>query len=361
MTNSSDIINVEVKHDMILKKYNTILVKEEVTSLYIITNSIIKNKDGDIICLGFNNYLILLTLEITDYINNNYSTNINIKYKSKLKECRARIKPYQLEISEIFTKINKLNKETMNTYTQNLSKIAKILFSNLITNLGVFEYNNRIIANTFLIAKDLKPIIYKDNKPDKDKIIEISSTTGELLRTLTAIFNKKIPKINDVNLDFKEKFILKNYNVFKKHNEFFAKDIDINISLFLLDILSIINFCNEIIYRFNISESLKYRILYIAYYRTYHNLNTIFNTNTDKLNNLKLIHDKYKILNNRIFRNAMFHYDFSDKINETELDDTELYFGLIKKYFKINQFEYKILIKNYFNDISSAIESIIFN
>lgn len=344
---------------MISKKYNTILVKEEVTSLYSIINSIIKDKNGSIISLGFFNYLILLTIEISDYINNNYSANINVKYKSKLKECRARIKPYQLEISDIFTKINKLNIETMDNYTKNLSKITKVLFPNLITNLGIFKYNDKIIANTFLIAKDLKPIIYKDNNPDKDKIIEISSVVGELLKNLTSLFNNNVFKTNVINL--KEKFTSKDYNVLKKCNKLFAKEIDINTSLFLLNILSIINFCNEIIYKFNISESLKYRILYIAYYRTYHNLNIIFAVNISELNNLKLIHSKYDVLNNRIFRNAMFHYDFTDKIDESELDETELYFGLIKKYFKINQFEYKNLIKNYFNDVSSIIQNIIFN
>lgn len=342
---------------MNIKKLNTILVAKELKSLYCIANGIIEYEDDSIIYIGFSNYLILLTLEMTDYIDKIYNLKIPYELKCKLKSCRARIKEYNSDAKKLLSDIEKLNNESLEYYSKNLSVLQKIFFNKLITNLGIYKYNNEIISNTFLFDKDLKPIIYKNRERSKEQIMKSGEVIGTLLNTLRELlYHQELPSIK---ISFDYLFVAEDYNVTKK-NKLLSSNCDTSIALFLLNTLSIINYCVEIIDTFNICDELKYRIFYITFYRTYHNMNTIVN-DKHEYPQIKKILNKYKTLDNRTFRNSMFHYDITDKLKPNEVNIDEMYYGIISKYLKMNDTTFKNNLKNYLVDASDEISKIILN
>ena len=74
-----------------------------------------------------------------------------------------------------------------------------------------------------------------------------------------------------------------------------------------------------------------------------------------------IILNKYAYLNNREFRNKMFHYDIYNEISVYEFNENDMYIGLINKIFKISENDYIKDIDNYIDDISIEIEQTIFN
>ena len=65
--------------------------------------------------------------------------------------------------------------------------------------------------------------------------------------------------------------------------------------------------------------------------------------------------NKYEVLNNRAFRNCMFHYDISKTIEENEIKD-EMYIGIIRKCLNISDKEYIKLIDQYMNEMSKTLK-----
>ena len=151
----------------------------------------------------------------------------------------------------------------------------------------------------------------------------------------------------------------KDYNVYYQQNDLFQCDLEINCSILLLNALCSINYYKYLIREFNVSNSLKYRIAYIVFSRTFNNLNKIAETN--KLNSILNVLKKYDYLNNREFRNKMFHYDIYKEISIQEFNKKDMYLGLINKFFNISEKSYIKDIDNYINDMSIIIEQIIFN
>lgn len=341
---------------MNLKELNTILVANELKSLYAITNSIIKNKNSSILFFGFCNYVILLNIEIYDYINKVYDKGLTYPLKSRLKESRARIKEYNIDSEKVLRKIEDLNYNSFKHYSEDLPIITKVFFGKLITNLGIYKYNNIIISNTFLIDKDFKSIIYKNEKINRDKIRETGEVLGENLSFLYYIFFKDTQYTTKTNIN--EIITSEDYNVTKK-NKLLKSNIDINISLFFLDILSIINYCIVIIDKFEICDELKYRIFYLAYYRTYHNLKIVVDNSSNDYLSIKKNIKKYEFLDNKNFRNSMFHYYLVDKLEENEIINDQMYLGIIYKYFGINDVDYKKQLKSYLKETSDSLSEYI--
>ena len=73
-----------------LKELNTNLVKKEFKSIYCIIKGLneYEHNDKNIIFLTFNGYLILILIEMVNYLECNYNQKIQFKLKSKLKSCR---------------------------------------------------------------------------------------------------------------------------------------------------------------------------------------------------------------------------------------------------------------------------------
>lgn len=342
---------------MNINELNTIMVRKEIESLAVLTNSICKNDEKDILSMGFHSYLIFIIVELVNYTNNQEQILINYNYKNQLKSVRAKLKPYELNYDEFIKKTHDMNINSMNFYKKDLNDYVKDNFDFLITNLGVYKYRGKIISNTFLIESELKKIMLTDNDFDSNKIYNSSKTVGELLSLLVNIYLVNFPKYTS-NLT-NEKIKLYDYNV-TTNNELFNSNVDVNISLILLNNLSLINYYKLIIADVKIVNSLKYRIAYILYYRTFYNLSIIlYNLDNKEFENLKYILNEYTILDNRIFRNGICHYSLKDKLDDSEIDNAEMFLGMIKKYLKINELNFINLLNDYFNKISCEIESII--
>ncbi len=347
-------VNYKIEN-LILKEYNDKIVREEIQYLYSITKSFKNEKDSSILLMIFMNYLIFLTLEATDYIAN---IKLDFNYKVELKRCRAKIKPYELNIEKILNKIDGSNKGFMNYFSNNLNYFKKKIFRKLITNFGVYKYKNKIIGNTFLIVSDLKYIILKNNIINTEKIRNSSAVIAELLNLIMEIFQNN--KNFDCKTNISYKITKEDYDVSKQNNNILKDNIDLNIALFLLDNLSILNFCKLILLNSDICDSLKYRMAYISFYRTYHNLLKLFEKEINcKFKRINLICKNYSLLDERTFRNGMCHYNIIDKLEENEIIKDELYYGLISKYLKINDSEFKTFLINYFDELSLEIEKVI--
>ena len=90
-------------------------------------------------------------------------------------------------------------------------------------------------------------------------------------------------------------------------------------------------------------------------YNTYNNIVKLSNKFSNKLLNESM--KKYRYLNNISFRNCMFHYDISENLSEDEIIE-EMYFGIIYKYFNINEDKFIKDIDEYMNSVSEILESI---
>ena len=339
---------------MDIKTANTLLVKKELESLYNTITGLNEYEDSSIIHLGFINYLVLLTLEISDYASKFYKQKTEYALRSQLKSCRARLKEYNSSANDILKNAEKQNKEQLMYYSTHTSILKKTVFKNLIKNIGVYKYNNRIISNTFLIEKDLRPIIYKNNKRDSQRIMKAGIEVGRLLNTLLQIFCISPTPSTRINLN--HRIASEDYNVTKKNGLLISNDI--SITLFLLDILSIINFCLEIIDSFDICSELKYRIFYIAFFRTYHNMNNVLKY-VGNYTHLERILNNYEYLDNSFFRNSMFHYDITDKLEQYEVNINEMYYGIISKYLKTTDYTFKKDLTDYLVTVSTEISSLI--
>lgn len=335
---------------------NTHLVKRETEELYGIMKSLIKNKNASTLILGMNSYLVLIVVESLNYFENTQKININYKYKNNIKSTRARLKPYDNSYPEMLENIRKLNEEKFNYFASLYNPIVKEQYPNLIKNIGITSYKGKMIDNTFLTELDNKKIIITNKEYDSSKTYNIAQEAGALLKNILKQINGTT-KI--INLNIIDSISNDNYNVYFQHKNLFKCNLDINCSLLLLNTLCSLNYYKYIIKEFNISNSLKYRIAYIVFNRTFNNLKEIGGANN--LKSLLVALKKYEYLNNKYFRNKMFHYDIYNEISIEDFDKNEMYLGLISKIFNISEKSYIKEIDDYINSIPSIIEKIIFN
>lgn len=338
-----------------IKEENTILVKRELEEMLGIIKSLKENKDSSKLSLGINCYLILIVIEALNYIENTLNISIDYKFKNNLKSSRSRIKPYDSSYKEMLENITKLNEEKYDYFSNLCDSIAKAIFPKLIDNIGITLYKGKIIDNTFLDEIDNKKIITTSGNYDSSKTFEVSKELGSLI---IKILNQIEGKEQKVNLNINEKIFNKDYNVYYQQNDLFQCNLEVNCSLLLLNVLCSLNYYKYLIRGFNVSNSLKYRIAYIVFSRTFNNLNEIAKIN--KLHSILSVLKKYDYLNNRKFRNKMFHYDIYNEISTQEFNKNEMYLGLINKFFKISEEDYIKDIDNYIDNLSDNIEQVIF-
>lgn len=339
----------------VIKEENTMLVKRELEEMLGIIKSLMENEDSSKLSAGINCYLILIVIEALNYIENNLNLSIDYKFKRILKSSRARIKPYDSSYKKMLENMQKLNEEKYNYFSGLCKPIAKTLFPKLIDNIGITLYKGKIIDNTFLDETDNKKIIITSGKYNPSKIFEVGKELGILI---IKILNQIDGKEQSVNLNINEKIFNKDYNVYYQQNDLFKCNLEVNCSLLLLNALCSLNYYKYLIREFNVSNSLKYRIAYIVFSRTFNNLNEIAETN--KLHSILSVLKNYDYLNNRKFRNKMFHYDIYNEISTQEFNKNEMYLGLINKIFKISEKDYIKDIDNYIDDLSDSIEQVIF-
>ena len=78
----------------------------------------------------------------------------------------------------------------------------------------------------------------------------------------------------------------------------------------------------------------------------------------ENFNNISNVINKFSLLYNKNFRNNMFHYNFQNDLDE--IDENEMYYGLINKQLKMTEEEFKELLNDYINEIHIIINTIIF-
>ncbi|MGN1338643.1 MAG: hypothetical protein ACI4WW_09250 [Candidatus Coprovivens sp.] len=339
-----------------IKEANTMLVKRELEEMLGIIKSLKENKDSSKLSLGINCYLILIVIEALNYVENDLNLSITYKFKSSLKSSRARIKPYDSSYDEMLKNITKLNEEKYDYFSSLCNPITKILFPRLIDNIGITLYKGKIIDNTFLDEIDNKKIIITNGKYDSSKTFEIGKEVGSLI---IKILNQIDGNDKKVNLNINETIFNNDYNVYYQQNNLFKCDLEVNYCLLLLNALCSLNYYKYLIREFSISNSLKYRIAYIVFSRTFNNLYKI--TEKNGLISILTILKKYDYLNDKKFRNKIFHYDIYNEISANEFNKNDIYLGLTNKIFKITEKEYIEDIDNYIDDVSTIIEQTIFN
>lgn len=252
--------------------------------------------------------------------------------------------------------ITKLNEEKYDYFSTLCNPIAKILFPRLIDNIGITLYKRKIIDNTFLDEIDNKKIIMTNGKYDSSKTFEVGKEVGSLIIKILDQIGGKYKK---VDLNINESIFNKDYNVYYQQNNLFQCDLEVNCCLLLLNALCSLNYYKYLIREFNISNSLKYRIAYIVFSRTFNNLYKIAVVNS--LSSILNILRKYDYLNNRNFRNKMFHYDIYNEISIHEFNKNDMFLGLITKIFNISEKDYIKNMDDYIDDISTIIEPTIYN
>lgn len=324
----------------------------EIKNLTGLIIGITKNKNAPILILGMTNYIILFSIEAVKYIEENKKIEISYKYKKQLNNSRARIKESAKDCNGMLEDIKRINEKTYNKYYEKCSNLAKKYFSFLITNLGVYFYKDNIIGNTFLYEMNNKKIFLTDKTYDKEKTRSVAIELGMMLKKILNRFNEIETSIN-VNINYN--INSKDYDVYTKCN-LINSNIELNLGLLLLNIFSTINFYKYIISEFDICDSLKYRIAYCIFYKTYSDLKEISKENKD-FNDIFAI-NKYTLLYNKDFRNNMFHYNFQNDLEE--IDENEMYYGLINKQLKITEEEFKKILNDYINEIHIIINEMIF-
>lgn len=336
-------------------EYNNKMVINEIKSLCGLIKSVRKSKNSSIIALGIFNYFILFAIEAINYIEITQNIIINYNYKTQLNSSRARIKEYTKDYNGILEDIKKINKKTYTDFYDKTSNFVKKHFSYMITNLGIYYYNEQIIGNTFLYEMDNKKIFLTNNVYDKNKIYLASIEVGKMLKNVLKNFGEEEL---DIKTKKENKILSKDYDVYT-NNKLFNKNVDLNCCLLLLNILSVLNFYKYIIKDYKICDSLKYRIGYCVFYRSYYNLQEIIKSNTDFCK-IKIVLDKYSKLDNRTFRNGIFHYNLQGKLKENELDYNDIYCGVLKKQLDLTTDEFKENIDNCIDEMSNEIGSLIF-
>lgn len=240
---------------------------------------------------------------------------------------------------------------------------------NMYFNIGIFIYNNKIIGNS-----QYAYYIFQDSKFLKKQNLLLNDFQFELipseLKEYGAYCGNIISKISIITTEvFKsESNFVDNYlkpNIFFKDlntNKIFKDETKLE-HLYLLHILSNINYVYYILKKYEKNNGWWIKLYYITYYyslRRIINLTEYLRKNNKKLDKIESLENLYNITNKYInsnFRNCVMHYDFSDYINKKHFDINKPLFGLIESSFDgINYNDFKSEILTFIKEISDTLE-----
>jgi hypothetical protein len=328
------------------------MIRNDINCIYKILKDIVKEEKEAVLMIGWLEYFSLITIEAIKYLDSKIDTlNIrkNMNNKKAIESCRARLKPYNTEYENFYNDIEKLNEEKLKEFENyTIKKVPKFLRF-IIDNYGTYSINNKIIFNTFL-----SEYLYKKMLISPEKMFDVGKEIGQNIKIISKLLGIKENDYKGEKRNFK--IIDNDYNVYIQPNLLFKDYIDSNYGLLLLNNISLMNFYTEVITKMTNNEFLKYRIAYIIYDCTSSNLKKM-NIVKD-IPKLKDILNAMEILNNRDFRNCMYHYNIESVINEDEIK-MNLFFGLIEKCLKIEIEEYKSALDYYLLLLPRIIENYI--
>lgn len=196
----------------------------------------------------------------------------------------------------------------------------------IIPDIGAYRINNHYIGNTLEYAYEYSPL-----NPDKLPILTalgaersesslIYNFSVEIGQTMKNLYYKignsryllngdKNTSITVVDNDFR----MANRCFFKKENAIYAFNLCCRIN-YLLELL--LPLCRE-------ESFFAFRMIYVTFYHI-----------KDDFENLGLNFVHYSMpYRDKNFRNAMAHYSLYGKIDEKEIDDSVIGYGLIEKFF----------------------------
>ena len=196
----------------------------------------------------------------------------------------------------------------------------------LIPDLGTYLIVDHYIGNTLEYAYEYSPL-NPQGKPIIDALsgkskeeslaytfaVEVGQTMQELY---TAISGSSyiLKKSSDRNVIITDKnFRMDNRRYFKKNNAVFAFNLYCRLN-YLLELFS--KMCKP-------KSMLNFRMMYITFFHLKYDLENF---------GLDFVHYNMPYRNN-IFRNAMAHYSLFGKIDDTEIMENVIGFGLFEKYF----------------------------
>ena len=334
------------------------LVVSELENLMMALKAILALKDSGVVINGAISYIVLLTLEGVRYTNKYGSETIGYNFKGALESTRARLKPTNLTVNELIEKMRKLNEDSYGYFASLCSPTIRRLLPTLINNLGITFCDEMMIDNTFLDLMNNKKMIFYNSAADSQRMIEKAYEVGKTLRLTIAENGGDFCK-DPLQFDCKTSY--EDYNVFCGKGPFGSSD-RIELKLILLNYLCAINYCERVFLRQKICDSLKYRLAYIVYNKTFVEIAKI---NTDLpevfMGESSALICKYGKLNRKEFRNCMFHYDMAQEIEQYDFDSEEMYLGAIKSKLAMNEAEFKLLLRNYFLDARRMLEHVCFS
>lgn len=316
-------------------------------------------KYNSILILDILPFISLMLYEASNFINSNITNIEGIIPASK--DNSYSIKDVRLKLKLFTNTAEKSIRTIRNIEYINDREFKELDGESLYYNIGVYtDMDRNIIGNTHLAyffcqSEELRDLelnkieeLYNNNKILKYKKMHIyNSNYGLYLGQLARFFNDFLKEIPSSKINYKDinwNILYQDFNTLKDNQNFSADENTRIIELYILHILSMINFIlyflKPITYE-NLSVIL--RMEYIVYYYASRSLRELYKyLDKNKLLNAKIT-QYYKELNkddnvllNGDFRSCMMHYSFKKPkdnkilIKEEDLNLKKPYFGLIE-------------------------------
>lgn len=319
---------------------------------------IILNVHDSIFCMEMIPYLALFCRSFQEYSNIDL---INKDVDSEIYDIRNSIKIYGERYGKSKRQFLESDKKQDDEFRDKL-RFGFTKNLNIHFNLGIyFNENKRIIGNTQLIANTLN-MNGLSKRERQEKSFNLGSHLASIIGSVSNGLADSLPVPNIILQDNIPTFYYDDFNTNK--NDFFSPNFSKDINLFMLHILSSINFVKYVLKPLLIEENLWiFRINYIVIYHAYLGIKKL---KTHIENNCKNMIEVVSRLNSIIrygetlfiskFRNCMMHYDLKNDgvfaITEANFDEKKLLYGLIEECFKGE------IYKSYFDKITHMGEQI---
>lgn len=300
----------------------------------------------------------------------NYGIDITSNYKCPYnqKNIRAKLKCFEEKYNKSISIVR--NCDFIQDYIfKSKLKCTLLKKHNMYYNIGLFIYSNKIIGNSqyaYYIFQDSK-LLKKSNLLLNDFQFQLIPSK---LKEYGAYCSNIIYKINTIAIEifklksnFDSKYIKSNiYFKDLNTNRIFKEDTKLE-HLYLLHILSNINYVYYFLKNYEKNNSWWIKLYYITYYyslRRIINLVEYSRKNNKKINKIDILEKLYNNTNKYInsdFRSCVMHYDFSNYINKKYFDIKKPLFGLIESIFDgIDYNDFKNDILKYIKEISNTLE-----
>lgn len=322
-------------------------------------------------------YIALFCYEVIEYLNKRgHTVEIDQTSKYTIKDVRQKAKFFDLSINKLLKSIINVDK-LQNDYFISLMHYPELGGWNVHDNIGIFYDNERnIVGNshyTYYVFQDEKmisnPAAMSGHEIQGKEIHAFAFDMGRIIGSITSALSQVSDfMVADINTE----------SIVLYHQDFNTNRCGIKgneeykvIRLFLLHLLSSIGFILYVMKKAIIRESgLLLRFEYITYHYALMRLEGIkkYCNNSDKVDDPNLLKMLNSIdcsnsngLRKSEFRNCMMHFGLFDDegnqlIEETKIDFSIPFCGLIESHFGMTYDEYKSRIEEQLYIVSESIK-----